>query len=193
MLALVPCTLDSINHISGYKVGEQYMTLIKEGTIHELSWIIVQFVIQNGLEETIEAGSNKSFMDYFLRKCFEHYIGHNEKSLRSVYDELKGIFKMDSPLGPFVKRNLTCAAGNLFENRRDKAYQSEYIKLAQQFAEADDLYDRLTAWFLIRNSVEEPQDELNVELLEALKDLMSDTELMDKIGLEVEAFAKGKV
>ena len=190
MLALVSCTVEDINHINGYNIGERYMELIEDGNVRELTWVIVQYIIQNNLEVLIAKGGNKSFLDYFLRKCFEYYIGHHTERLGEIYNDLQSIINLKSPIGPFVKRNLTCAAGNLFENRPDKAYKEEYIRVAQQFAETDELYDRLTAWFLISNSVTEPNDELDEELLDIMKGLMLDPEIMSKVGMEIEEYAK---
>ena len=193
MLVLAQCNVKNINHISGYKVGDRYMDLLKNSRLRELTWNIVQFIMQNDLENIIATGNNESFLDFFLRKCFEYHIIYRNESLWKIYYDLKDLFRIASPIGSFIKRNLTCAAGNLFENRYDDEYRDEYIKIAQHFAESDNLYDRLTAWFLIRNSVSEPYDELNRELFDVLKDLMLDSEIMKRVGAEIDEFIKRQV
>ena len=166
------------------------MSLLKYVSIKELTGSVIQFINQNGLEEIIRKGNNKSFMDFFLRKCFEYYIDHYNVRLFEIYDELYDFFNLPYPIGQFVKRNLTCAAGNLFENKINTSYHAEYIEIARQFVEADDFYDRLTAWFLVRNSVSELHGELDWQLKEIFEKLRIDPEIMNRVGAEINEFAK---
>lgn len=193
MLQFVQCDVDDINHVTGYKIGNRYMELIKYNNIKDLIWVIVQYIEQNELENRISSGNNKSFLDHFLRKCFEYYIVDNvdnkKFSLRKMYDELEGLFNYNPPIGPYLKRNLTCAAGNVFENRTDVKYHDEYIELVHCYISEDEFRKRLTAWFLIKNSVGAFRRGLDEELIDDLKEIMLDKTIMDgRIGEEIKEF-----
>ena len=191
-LSLVSCDEISINHISGYKIGGRYMMLIKDYKIHDLVWNIILFIRQNKLEDYIGDRKNTSFLDYFLRKCFEDHIGKSRETLQTFYDEMGSLFSLDAPIGPFVKRNMTCAVGNLFENNKDK-YLKEYLEVTRNFADADEIYDRLTAWYLISNSVGAKNTDLDENLAEILTDLMTDVEIMERVGMEIDEFLRKQI
>lgn len=162
------------------------------------SEICIQYIREKQLEILIENGNNKSFLDYFLRECFEYYLSEHIYDHRSVlqktYDELSDIFSLEAPIGSYVKKNLTCAAGNLFEHLYNEGYQEkyreEYIDVTRQFSEAGEFYERITAWFLISNSVGEHNNKLDHELFEILQELMTDRQIMDKFGDMIDEFIR---
>ena len=191
MVPLTSCAVKDVNVINGYKVGQRYMELAKESDAYDLVWNICEYILHKPeIEQTIGSNDNDSFMDYFLRKCFEFVIGHSSKfhtSLKDLYEDLKRIFTLRTPVGPYVKRNLTCAAGNLFENRNDDAYEEEYVELAKDYLEAEELHDRYTAWFLISNSVSR-NDPLDYRLNEILEEILEDSEIVSRFGDEIREF-----
>ena len=196
MLQFIQCNVDDINHVTGYKIVNRYMELVKYNDIRQLVWGIIQFINQNKLEDIVRFGNNKSFLDHFLRKCFEYYIVDNvdnkKVTLRKIYDELEELFEFNPPIGSYLKRNLTCATGNIFENRRDVKYHDDYVDLVHYFVIEDELQKRLTAWFLIKNSVGNLMGNLDEKLMGALEEIMSDNRIMSgRMGKEIEEFANG--
>ena len=188
MLSLVNCSVQNFNHVNGYRFGNRYMILSRIKNVHDLVWNIVLYIEQHQLEDAIDHGNNHNFLDYFLRKCLEYYISYRHEELLDIYTELEPIFIIDSVVGPYAKRNLTCAAGNIFASGYDRSYRNEYIKVAEEYKESFDLYNRLTAWFLVCNSVSEQDDILDEQLQEVLDELMDDAEVVEKVGNEMYRF-----
>lgn len=149
---------------------------------------IVDYIrTHSALLESIEKGHNCSFLDFFLRKCLEKYIYFTNKDLENVYSDLEKYFQINYPVGLYIKRNLTCAAGNIFssQGKHLSGYEEQYIKLAVLFADKQAFSQKATAWFLIRNSVSEDRPKLHKRLYELLLDLVQDTrirELYEKEG-----------
>lgn len=84
---------------------------------------------------------------------------------------------MRNPSGHFIKRNLTCAAGNLFSNMHNQNYNELYISLIQEMAGSEIRMNRLTAFFLIENSIDAESTELHPKLKEILLELRLDKDL----------------
>ena len=82
-----------------------------------------------------------------------------------------------APFGHFIKRNLTCAAGNLFSNMHNQNYNELYISLTQEMAGSEIRMNRLTAFFLIENSIDAESTELHPKLKEILLELRLDKDL----------------
>lgn len=118
------------------------------------------------LQITMSVGSNSSFMDYFLRKYFEEYLCSTSMTLESVYLRMNRFFQLDFPIGSYIRRNLTCAAGNIFsaEKRAFSGYTGQYIHLADFFAGSDKVYEKKTSYFLIKNSVSPNNPKLHKDL-----------------------------
>ena len=75
------------------------------------------------------------------------------------------------------KRNLTFAAGNLFSNMHNQNYNELYISLTQEMAGSEIRMNRLTAFFLIENSIDAESIELHPKLKEILLELRLDMDL----------------
>ncbi len=75
------------------------------------------------------------------------------------------------------KRNLTFAAGNLFSNMHNQNYNELYINLTQEMAGSEIRMNRLTAFFLIENSIDAESTELHPKLKEILLELRLDKDL----------------
>ena len=75
------------------------------------------------------------------------------------------------------KRNLTFAAGNLFSNMHNQNYNELYISLTQELAGSEIRMNRLTAFFLIENSIDAESIELHPKLKEILLELRLDKDL----------------
>ncbi len=190
MLSLVGCSVQNFNHVNGYRFGNRYMILSQHKKVYDLVWVIVQYIRNNQLEEIIAQGNNISFLDYFLRKCFEYYIMNRHEELIDIYIQLNSIFLLPSGVGGYIKRNLTCAAGNVFAGWNDPHYRSEYIRTTQHFMYSSELFDRLTAWFLVSNSISEQKKIIDEKLLDVLDVLMADSEVVEKVGNEMDRFLK---
>lgn len=191
------CQIGTVNYINGSNAGSKYVDLAwEQGKELELIvWDIINYIETHPkLLSTIETkeGNNESFMDFFIRRCFEKYLFIKEDSILHVYQRLENIFILKAPLGSYVKRNLTCAAGNVFVNSKDEKYKENYILLSHTFAEKDDLYQRLTALFLIMNSVDEKNPKLNEQLELILLELSHDKEINSKYGAKIEALLKNE-
>ena len=129
-------------------------------------------------------------MDFFLRRCFEKYLFITYDSVLHIYQRLECFFVLEEPLGIYVKRNLTCAAGNIFVYSKDEKYRNNYILLTKSFVEKDDLYHRLTALFLIANSICEKKTKLNDELKSILLELSYDKEINIRYGTKIKELLK---
>lgn len=195
VLEVALCQIGAVNYINGSNAGSRYAELAWEQG-KELETIvrdIIDYMKSHPkllVSITTKEGNNESFMDFFIRRCFEKYLFIKEDSVLHVYQRLETIFQLEAPLGSYVKRNLTCAAGNVFVNSKDKEYRDNYILLSRIFAEKDDLYQRLTALFLIINSVDEKAPRLNEQLASILLELSHDKEISSKHGEEIEALLK---
>lgn len=115
-------------------------------------WDIVNYIRDHSfLQELIklENGHNCSFLDFFIRKCFEEYICSNSNELEYIYRDLEVFFHFKYPIGTYIKRNLTCAAGNIFSSKRKmrSGYTEQYIRLVRLYSEKE------TAYFLVKNSI----------------------------------------
>lgn len=96
-----------------------------------------------------------------------------------IYDDYEAWFRLGNPIGAFIKRNLTCAAGNIFALKskyKDRYYQ-QYIDLVHVYSEKNSFYEKATAWFLIRNSVSELEPDLDQRLAGILSLLLDDREI----------------
>lgn len=188
MLSFVSCNLPDINCINGYKIGKKHMILCGKTDIYTVTSIIISIIISHDqLNESIANSNNEGFLDFFLRECFEYYIVHHPGELKKIYSNLRPLFDKTFPIGIYIKRNLTCAAGNIFENRDEKNYRDEYIELVRRFILSDEKY---TAWFLIKNSVGKNEKKLDPTLYEMLDDLKNDSEIKRRFNAEIDELIK---
>ncbi len=195
VLEVALCKIGTVNYINGSNAGSRYIDLAWEQgkELETIVWDIINYIESHPkLLSTIatKEGNNESFMDFFIRRCFEKYLFIKKDFILNVYQRLENIFILKAPLGSYVKRNLTCAAGNVFVNSKDEKYRENYILLSRTFAEKDDLYQRLTALFLITNSVDEKAPNLNEQLALILLELSHDKEINSKYGEKIEALLK---
>lgn len=181
MLELMKCNTSDINFINGYKTAEVFMRLLRqEGKCIELViWDIINYIKDHSfLQELIilKKGHNCSFLDFFIRKCFEEYICSTNKQLEYIYQDLSVFFQLEYPIGTYIKRNLTCAAGNVFSSKRKmlSGYTEQYIRLVRLYSKKEMLYEKETAYFLIKNSITEDDTGLNKELYLILLDLIKE-------------------
>jgi len=181
MLELATCNISDINFINGYRTAETFMHLTKleKKNIELMLWDLVDYIKDHSFILkwiTLDGGHNCSFLDFFLRKCFEEYICSVNMQLKYVYQGLEKFFQLEYPIGSYIKRNLTCAAGNVFSSYRKRfsGYDEQYIQLVRVFSEKEKLYEKETAYFLIRNSLSENDIELNKELRIILSDIIKD-------------------
>lgn len=187
LLEIVDCKIASINHINGYTSADVFVDLLSDNK-NNLSSVVKEIVYwcqKNPLlKAQIADGSNNSFMDFFMRRCFEQFIDSNT-NLEQIYDELTEIFEIEYPFGSFVKRNLTCAAGNYFSNctsLNDK-YTKMYIAFVESLYCSGSSKNLTTVWFLISNSVDEKSLAsigLNPELKNILKKLKKNQDIYDR-------------
>lgn len=105
-------------------------------------------------------------------------IDHKEAAdKKAAYLPLVYICSPYAPFGHFIKRNLTCAAGNLFSNMHNQNYNELYISLTKEMAGSEIRMNRLTAFFLIENSIDAESTELHPKLKEILLELRLDKDL----------------
>lgn len=180
MLILTTCGKGDINFISGYGSARIFMRLIaQENKDFDLVlWDIINYIEDHNLSRqiTVARGHNSSFMDFFIRKCFEEHICSSSLSLEGIYQHLEGkFFQLEYPVGSYIRRNLTCAAGNVFSSRRKflSGYNKQYIKLTDNFARSNEVDKKKTAYFLIKNSLSEDNSTLEPELQKILLDLIT--------------------
>ncbi|MBB5337576.1 hypothetical protein [Pectinatus brassicae] len=115
-----------------------------------------------------------------------------KKDLVTVYCDFEKLFQNEKPVGAYIKRNLTCAAGNIFssQGRHPIGFDKEYIELTAYFAKKEGYYEKVTAWFLIKNSISQKEDKLNERLYEILSELVNDEKILALCEKEVNFFLK---
>ena len=181
ILELTRCTIADINYINGYCSADVLMDLARREhkDFDALLADIVAFIEEHKLAETIQNGNNRSFLDFLIRRCFESYLFTTTRTLIMIYNDYKEWFKVGNPIGAFIKRNLTCAAGNIFslKSKHKDGYYQQYIELVHMYAEKNSFYEKATAWFLIRNSVSEQEPELDKKLAGILLVLLDDPQI----------------
>ena len=199
MMIFASCKEKKINHINGYQVGRQYMKLASKQPYEKIVGDIVSYLENNRrLLTTVQSGNNEcfneSFLDFFLRRCFEIIVSNTGDNLQTIYETLSQITHKKEPIGPYVKRNLTCAAGNLFEHRiegsnyvEENSFYHDYINTAKHYAQASNLFDKMTAYFLVSNSIGEEFSKVDPELRNILELLARDMRIKNKVGKEIDA------
>lgn len=181
ILELTRCTNTDINYINGYCSADVLMDLARRESknFDALLADIVAFIEEHKIADTIQKGNNRSFLDFLLRRCFENYLLTTARTLTMIYNDYEEWFNVGNPIGAFIKRNLTCAAGNIFslKSKHKDDYYQQYIELVDMYADKNSFYEKATAWFLIRNSVSEQEPELDQKLAGILLDLLNDQKI----------------
>ncbi|WP_196592337.1 hypothetical protein [Pectinatus frisingensis] len=198
MLELAPCDVSDINFINGYEAGKVFMHLSKKEVKSfdiVIKDIIAYIYEHESILEIIKNGNNNSYFDFFIRKCMEIYLYSTIKDLRTVYCDFEEYFKNKQPVGAYIKRNLTCAAGNLFSShgKHPSGFDEEYIGLVAYFAGKKEYYEKATAWFLIKNSISEKEDKLDKRLYNILSELVSDEKILALYEKEGSTFLSEKL
>lgn len=170
-----------VNYINGKNAAIKYLSMqsVCEKEIETIIWDLINYIKAHKLISQIDinSGNNESFLDFFIRRCFEQYLLRNVNAIRTIYQRFEKFFECEKPFGHFIKRNLTCAAGNLFSNMHNQNYNELYISLIQEMAGSEIRMNRLTAFFLIENSIDAESTELHPKLKEILLELRLDKDL----------------
>lgn len=173
-----------VNYINGKNAAIKYLSMpsVCEKEIETIIWDIINYIKAHKLISQIDfdCGKNESFLDYFVRRCFEEYLFSDINSICTIYKRLENFFEFEKPFGHFIKRNLTCAAGNVFSNIHNQTYNELYIRLTKDMAGSKVRMNRLTAFFLIENSMDAASTELHPELKEILLELSLDKYLFGR-------------
>lgn len=186
MLILAEGSVKRINIINGYRCSEKYCDLLSEesrdfqSSLREFVYNIYKHPeIKKQID--ISNGKNASFMDYFIRGCFEYQISRRPDLIK-YYDEFIPLFEEETIVGSFLRRNFTCAAGNYFSKHgKYTFYRSEYIDLVKSLSQRREKKYKETALLLIVNS---RQDEARVDkdLLSILEQILCDPWIRKKFG-----------
>lgn len=197
ILPIAYCKNESINHFNGYNTAYVYMKLSSKQykTITTHSQDILSYIYaHNDLKEQIgRDGNNTSFMDFFIRGIFERYLWETSSTLSDIYTSMESLFLLDYPYGSYIKRNLTCAAGNLFSSSSiSNEYYYQYYELIKHFLNSSTLYDKETAWFLIRNSINEEHPLLSESFFPLLEQLYADDSIKEKYEEEIDKLLSQK-
>lgn len=165
----------TVNYINGKNAAVKYLSLpsVRAKEIETIIWDIVDYIKAHNLIAQIDSasGNNKSFLDYFIRRCFEQYLFSHINAISTIYQRLDKFFKFEEPFGHFIRRNLTCAAGNIFSDMYNQDYNKLYISLTREMAGSKKIINRMTAFFLIENSINAEDTKLHPELKDILLDL----------------------
>lgn len=170
-----------VNYINGKNAAIKYLLMpsVCGKEIETIIWDIIDYIKSHQLTSQIDIsiGKNESFMDFFVRRCISDYLLSNIKAIRTIYQRFEKFFELEKPFGHFVKRNLTCAAGNIFSNMHNQDYIKSYVRLTKEMAESETGMNRITAFFLIENSINVDNSELHPDLKEILIELNTDKKL----------------
>lgn len=182
-----------VNYINGKNAAEKYLSMpsVCEKEIETIIWNLIEYIKTHQLISQIDIniGNNESFLDFFVRRCFGKYLFSHINAIRTIYQRFEEFFELEKPFGHFIRRNLTCAAGNIFSNMHNQTYNELYIRLTKEMAEDEVRMNRLTAYFLIENSIDAENTELHPELKEILSYLTDNEPYLRKYlehgGLEI--------
>lgn len=188
MRELVHCQAADINYHSGIICANRYFELCKDSqhdiinSLHNIVNLALENAdIQNSVR--IDIGQNSSFMDFFLRRCFEQAFRKVELDTIYCYFRDRRFFTIKSPIGIYLLRNFTCAAGNTYSNRIGKSgFCEQYVGLICELSESTNPHDRKTAMFLIENSIREEDRLLSLELVPYFLHLWEDHEIRTHFG-----------
>lgn len=188
MRELVYCQAADVNYHSGNICANRYFELCRNSqhdTINSLH-NIVNLVLENADIQNsvrIEKGQNSSFMDFFLRRCFEQAFRTVELDTIYCYFRDRRFFAIKAPIGIYLLRNFTCAAGNTYSSKLGKSgFCEQYVTLISELSESTNTYDRKTAMFLIENSIREYDRLLSSELIPHFLHLWEDPEIRTHFG-----------
>lgn len=186
MRELVHCPAADINYHSGIICANRYLELCKNSqhdiinSLHNIVNLALENAdIQNSVR--IEIGQNSSFMDFFLRRCFEQAFRTVELGTIYCYFRDRRFFTIRAPIGIYLLRNFTCAAGNTYSSRLGKSgFSEQYVALISELS--NNPYDRKTAMFLIENSIREDDRLLSLELIPHFLHLWEDPDIRTQFG-----------
>lgn len=185
---LVHCQAADINYHSGNICANRYLELCRHSqhdiinSLHNIVNLALENTdIQNSVR--IEIGQNSSFMDFFLRRCFEQAFRTTEFNTIYCYFRDRRFFTIRAPIGIYLLRNFTCAAGNTYASRLGKSgFCEQYVALISELSESTNPYDRKTAMFLIENSIREVDRLLSLELIPHFLLLWEDPDIRSQFG-----------
>ena len=199
MLLLSAEKLPDINYINGYITADVFMRLWKNecSDYDELfrEYVIYLFDHSELIECINSEIKNKSFMDYFIRKCMEDYIYRTSHELLDVYSmlatQIKSVYEVysrkkntikDSDVAVirhFYVRNFTCAAGNVFsrEGYKPANYEEQYVSAVEELIQSDSYYRKKTAWHLLINSKKDKNQALDARLQKHAEMLKQDPKM----------------
>lgn len=205
MLLLSAEKLPDINYITGYNAAEVFVRLwnIKRDDFETLFREYVIYLYEHpDLIAIVEDGNNKSFMDYFIRKCMECYIHQSAIELVDVYKMLEkdvtSTYEIYSRkhntisksaiaiIRQFLRRNFTCAAGNVFSYQGSKPqnYEEQYVNTVATFVYSKNLYEKKTAWHLLSNSKKDKRQALDKRLQKYADILKLNPKMQEWLGYE---------
>ena len=169
---LFNCQSEKANHYLGYKIGKKYFSLlnsqdkVKIGKqIHDLMSYLTSHWAE--LEDALTT-QYTSFIDYFVRSYFENLIGSSSSGLETLYTELdtQGCLEGNT-IGFLMRKNFSCAAGNIYEayskrteNSEDSfrsdtfEYKIEYCGIIQRLLDNNKIVDLKFAFHFISNSID---------------------------------------
>lgn len=205
MLLLSAQKCSDINYINGYITADVFMRLWKR-ECSDYDELFREYVIylfdHSELIERIDSGFNKSFMDYFIRKCMEDYIYRTSHELLDVYSmlatQIKSAYEVysrkkktikDSDVAVirhFYDRNFTCAAGNVFsrEGYKPTNYEEQYVSAVEELIQSDSYYRKKTAWHLLINSKKDKNQDLDARLQKHAEVLKQDPKMQKWLDYE---------
>jgi hypothetical protein len=183
-----------VNHINGKNAAVKYLSMpsVCGKDIEMIIWDIIDYSRSHHLTSQIDIniGKNESFMDYFVRRCIGDYLFSDINAIRTIYQRFEKFFELEKPFGHFVKRNLTCAAGNIFSDMHNQDYNKSYVRLTKEMAESKTGMNRVTAFFLIENSINADNIELHPDLKEILIKLSTDKDLVARFSERIKRLLK---
>jgi len=151
--------IDEVNYILGYKLGTKYYYLIEKDSLDKQINDLKEYINNNGqaIEHALES-NNRSFIDFFLRGYFTCIINGENTSLTQIYntmEEQECFYK--KKFGIILRRNLSCAAGNIYERSLSHSYCTEYLNLVQKIVSIKDERSYAFAFHFISNSISDDE------------------------------------
>lgn len=166
-----------MNHWLGYRLGSKYFLLNEKSSTKKQMNDLVRYIIENLYLINVSVDNRgESFFDFFLRAYFTEIIVRTKIGLDDIYDELKDCF-FDTEFGLLIRRNFSCAAGNVYEKSIDPRYQQQFISLINKIMDRGGTGDYMFAFHFISNTLDDSEKKVDNMFLPILSKIWNDPRL----------------
>lgn len=152
---LFGCKIPDACFLFGYQIGSKFYDLIINEPLEKQINDIIYYLIENYKAiNTPHEPPKDTFIDFFIRAYFQKLITNQKIGVIKLYITLKnqGVFH-DKRIELLIRRNFSCAAGNIYERAYSQEYKDEYYDLVDMLIDNGSIEDFKFAFHFISNSI----------------------------------------